>query len=192
MGMALRLQSVQTTILENLLSFLSSARFVQLLVNKFNIKEKCHHDYGIQKYLTGYEISPHPDIKRKKLTYMLNINSDPFSETQSYHTHYLSFKNNHKQIYDFWLPESTDTCWVPWNWCKTNFIQNKNNSLVLFAPSNKSLHAIKCVYNDMEHQRTQVYGNLWSLENILEREQHTWHELKSFCKDPKNNISTES
>jgi hypothetical protein len=65
MGMALRLQNIHTPILEDLLSFLSSDKFVQLLVNKFSINEKCHHDYGIQKYLTGYEISPHPDIKRK-------------------------------------------------------------------------------------------------------------------------------
>jgi hypothetical protein len=114
-GMALRLRSVQTTILEDLLSFLISDKLVRLYLNKFGIKDKSHHDYGTQKYLTGYEIGPHPDIKRNKIAYMLNINSCPFLETQSYHTHNQSFKNNHKQIYYLWLSESTDTCWVPWD-----------------------------------------------------------------------------
>jgi hypothetical protein len=50
---------------------------------------------------------------------------------------------------------------VPWDWCTTKIKTNTNNSIVLFSPSNESLHAVKLDYNHLNFQRTQIYGNLW-------------------------------
>jgi hypothetical protein len=58
MGMALRLRRAQTTILEDLLSFLISDKLVRLYVNKFGIKDKSHHDYRTQKILQGMRSAP--------------------------------------------------------------------------------------------------------------------------------------
>ena len=44
---------------------------------KFGIEyQNCNIDGGIQKYLDGYELSPHPDIRLKAATFMVNINPD--------------------------------------------------------------------------------------------------------------------
>jgi hypothetical protein len=45
---------------------------------------------AIQKYVSGYEISPHPDIRRKCATYMININH-PRAEHLELHTHFMEF-----------------------------------------------------------------------------------------------------
>ena len=43
---------------------------------------------------------------------------------------------------------------------------NKNNSIVIFKPSVDTLHAVKMKYDHTKFQRTQLYGNLMSFENI--------------------------
>ena len=44
---------------------------------------------------------------------------------------------------------------------------NKNNSIVLFKPDIDTLHAIKLDYNHNKFQRTQLYGNLMGIGNIV-------------------------
>ena len=40
-------------------------------MKKFNINTDSYRsDIGIQKFLDGYEISPHPDIRSKAITFM--------------------------------------------------------------------------------------------------------------------------
>ena len=69
--------------------FISGVAFNETIANKFNIKlEECKFDGGIQKYLDGYEISPHPDIRSKAATFMININPNKESERMNHHTHY--------------------------------------------------------------------------------------------------------
>ena len=63
-----------------------SDRLKNLLVSKFGIQAKVHTDAGIQKYLHGYEISPHPDIRAKALTWMLNINPGDATGSTNFHT----------------------------------------------------------------------------------------------------------
>jgi hypothetical protein len=112
--------------------------------------------------MSGYEISPHPDIRKKCLTYMININTDAAAESLDLHTHLMRFKDPWQKIYDFWDSNpSIDRCWVPWQWCSDTFIHAKNNSIVMFAPNNRSLHAVKLDYDHLDFQRTQIYGNLW-------------------------------
>lgn len=161
-GLAFRLGKYEFELARNLVSYLNSAHFKQALEEKFSITRPNRIDTAIQKYLSGYEISPHPDIRSKCLTYLVNINTDPRAEEIPIHTHLLKFRDNRKFIYDFWkYNEAFDTDWVPWEWCETVREVPRNNSLLMFAPSWNTLHAVKLQYDHLEFQRTQIYGNLW-------------------------------
>ena len=88
-GVVLRL-SPTDDILIQLDEFLMSESFGRAIAQKFDIPfEKCIFDGGIQKYLDGYEISPHPDVRRKAMTFMVNINPHPDSDSFDHHTRYL-------------------------------------------------------------------------------------------------------
>ena len=124
--------------------------------------EDCLIDGGIQKYLDGYEISPHPDTRKKAATFMVNINPTDKSEKLNHHTHYLKFKKTYSYVEEFWKGNlDIDRAWVPWEWAETVKQQSKNNSIVLFSPSDDTLHGVKASYNHLTTQRTQLYGNLW-------------------------------
>ena len=165
-GVVLRLYP-KTDILLALSKFIASEEFNAAIAEKFGIDfSNCKIDGGIQKYLDGYEISPHPDVRRKAATFMVNINPHQDSETHNHHTHYLNLKPDYQYINEFW--ESTPEAqrqWVPWDWCDTSFIQTKNNSIVFFSPNNETLHGVKAVYDHLSTQRTQLYGNLWYSED---------------------------
>lgn len=161
-GMAFRLENIKSLDIQRLVEFLNSEHFHTALHKKFNLTKETRVSTGIQKYLTGYEISPHPDIRSKALTYLININTEDDAEKQDVHTHLLKFKKKHQQIYNFWKEnKGIDRCWVPWDWCTTEKYISKNNSLIMFAPADDTLHAVKLDYNHLPFQRTQLYGNLW-------------------------------
>lgn len=177
-GLVLRLNSYRSRVLADLINFLNSEEWHKCLTNKFQKYHKITSvDTAIQKYLTGYEISPHPDIRRKCLTYMININPFLNSENQNLHTHFLKFVDDKKWIYNFWENnEHIDRCWVPWSWAETVFKQEKNNSITVFSPDNNTLHAVKLNYNHNTYQRTQLYGNLWYSSSKLKK--NHWSDLK--------------
>lgn len=161
-GIAFRLKNPKNKILVDLCHFFASTIFKKVLEDKFNITTPTTIDAGLHKYLHGYEISPHPDIRKKALTYMLNVNPSSVSEDLDIHTHYLVFKPCKRFIGEFWRHNTNyDRCWVPWEWCNTIKQQRRNNSIVIFAPSWNTLHAIKLNYDHLCTQRTQFYGNLW-------------------------------
>jgi len=165
-GMTLRLGEARSSIIAELTEFMKSTEFQRTLADKFGLDfNAVYYDTGIQKYLDGYEISPHPDTRNKALTYMVNINPGIDSERQNHHTHYLQFKDQFKYVESYWLghPEE-DRCWVPWNWCESRKVQHENNSIVIFSPTNNTMHAVKASYNHLGSQRTQMYGNLWYRE----------------------------
>jgi len=160
-GMAYRLQFYRNTFISEFISFLNSDLFLRTLMNKFDIHGEMVVETAIQKYLSGYEISPHPDIRKKAMTYMLNINPDDV-EHLSLGTNFMKFKPNKEWIYKEWKENvQYDRCWVPWDWCDTVFTQTKNNSITIFAPDYNTLHSVKLNYDHCKTQRTQVYGNLW-------------------------------
>ena len=162
-GMVFRLKSPGSSILSEVQNILASDEFVSALCDKFELQfEQVYPDTGIQKYLNGYEISPHPDVRSKALTFMVNINPMHNSESLDYHTKYLRFIDKYRYVQEFWKhnPEY-DRCWVPWSWCERVFEQKKNNSIVIFAPSDSSIHGVKASYDHLNTQRTQLYGNLW-------------------------------
>ena len=152
-----------TKILIDLKNFIESKEFNLVLAEKFNLDlEQCSIDTGIQKYLDGYEISPHPDLRKKALTFMININTSEQAFKESYHTHYLEFKINKNYVKEYWKGNPyAERCWIPWDWCVTKKQQKNNNSIVIFSPSFDTLHAIKANYSHLKNQRTQIYGNLW-------------------------------
>lgn len=162
-GITFRLGTPKTPLLADLNEFFHSDDFVDCIADKFGVDRTATYlDNGLQKYLDGYEISPHPDIRKKALTYMINVNPGANSETENFHTHYMIFADEYKYVQEYWRhnPDS-DRCWVPWHWCQTVKQQTKNNSLVMFSPSDQTLHAIRTKYDHLIAQRTQFYGNLW-------------------------------
>src|SRR5688572_3173153 len=162
-GVTLRLMSARSPLVSELMQFINSQRLQEVLAAKFGIDlDDVFYDTGIQKYLDGYEISPHPDIRKKALTFMVNINPGARSEEKEHHTHYLVFRDPYKYVQAYWEghPEA-DRCWVPWNWCDTRKMQRENNSIVIFSPTNLTMHGVKASYDHLESQRTQLYGNLW-------------------------------
>lgn len=166
-GVTLRLVAPKSAMLEDLSAFMATEKFHIALAERFNIAiDKVFYDGGVQKYLDGYEISPHPDDRRKALTYMVNVNPGRISETQDHHTHYLKFKNAYKYVEIYWDGHPNEQrCWVPWDWCDSSKVQTENNSIVIFSPNNQTMHGVKAKYDHLPYQRTQLYGNLWYHEN---------------------------
>lgn len=160
-GIAYNLTNTNDDFVVHLMHFLNSNTFKSTLENKFNITQETRVTTRIQKYLTGYEISPHPDIRQKALTYLLNINKNDESENLDIHTSLLKLKEDYHFIYDYWNNNTKENrAWVSWNWCDVEKTITKNNSMVIFKPSNYSLHAVKLDYDHLKQQRTQIYGNL--------------------------------
>lgn len=169
-GMTYRLYETSSDIIAELKAFMESDAFKNALLEKFDIDaDAVNYDAGIQKYLDGYEISPHPDIRRKALTYMVNINPSENSEDLQYHTHYMRLRDERRYVGTYWQHnELSERCWVPWDWATTEKRQYANNSIVLFAPNNDSIHAVRAEYDHLESQRTQLYGNFWFNESVID------------------------
>lgn len=161
-GMAMRCDQPQSEAVKSLDAFFQTRELRELLAKKFGVTEPTQLDCGLQKYLNGYEISPHPDIRQKALTWMLNVNPGDNTEALDYHTHYMTFRPEWDFVRRFWqdTPDA-ETCWVPWQWCETQKRQTANNSIVVFSPRYDTLHAIRAHYDHLPAQRTQFYGNLW-------------------------------
>jgi len=162
-GMTVRLVKPTSPVVTELFDFMQTDKFQDTLANKFAIKRgEVRYDTGIQKYLDGYEISPHPDVRSKALTYMININPGDHSEERDHHTHYMKFRDQYKYIQAYWEGNpDVDRFWVPWDWCESVKQQRENNSLVIFQPDDTTLHGVRTNYNHLLSQRTQMYGNFW-------------------------------
>jgi hypothetical protein len=161
-GIVYRLMDCRSSLIDDLDALFRSDQLKALLQDKFGIDRAVTVDAGLQKYLDGYEISPHPDIRRKALTWMLNINPGVNSEEYEFHTHYLRLKPQWAFIYEFWKQNPDfDRDWLPWDWCETVKRQRNNNSIIFFSPADDTIHAVKARYDHLSVQRTQMYGNLW-------------------------------
>lgn len=168
-GVTFRLSRIKNEFIKELTEYLNDKEFKKTLEEKFEIKKQTRIITAIQKNLSHYEISPHPDVREKQLTYLLNINKDDTVENQPVHTNLLRFKPEWEYIKDYWKTNfEKNTTWVPWDWCETRFVTNKNNSIVLFKPSVDTLHAVRMIYDHTKFQRTQLYGNLMGLDPVVE------------------------
>ena len=177
-GVTLRLVDPRTPLISHLKEFLSGPQFQTAAAEKFGVAAAdVYADNGIQKYLDGYEISPHPDIRKKALTYMVNINPHENSGELDHHTHYLKFKERYRYIETFWQHNpDVDRCWFPWSWCESKSVQTKNNSIVIFSPSNNTMHGVKTNYDHLAAQRTQLYGNLWYHNVAQQNDYPSWED----------------
>ena len=176
-GMALRCAKPTSPGVKALDAFFRSDDFRATVLAKFGIAAPVTLDCGLQKYLNGYEISPHPDIRQKALTWMFNANPGQDSEHSDYHTHYMTFTKDWDFVRRFWRDHrEAETCWVPWDWCHTEKRQTANNSLVVFAPRFDTLHAVRARYDHLGAQRTQFYGNLWYAPAV-QRIKPTFHDF---------------
>jgi len=177
-GLTFRLYDIRNEAIRRLIGFLNSPAFHLAIQEKYGITRPNRIETAIQKYLSGYEISPHPDIRSKCATYLLNINTDPRADALPIHTHLLKFKPQKRFIYSFWEENpDADRCWVPWDWCTSQKQITQNNSMVLFEAHNRSLHAIKLTYDHLPFQRTQIYGNLWYTDIEFEK---PWIDYRQF------------
>lgn len=178
MGITFRLNKINDEFVKKLIIYLNGDEFHNCLKQKFNIIEETSIISAIQKNLSGYEISPHPDIRSKCLTYLLNINKNEEFEQSKQHTQLLKFKNNYKHVESHWSKNITQRCWVPWDWCDKIKEINKNNTLIIFHPQSNpaSLHAIKLNYDHLKEQRTQIYGNLMYKRRRAFKDEH-WRDL---------------
>ena len=183
-GITLRLMQPKTPILVELAAFMNSPVLHQALADRFSIAlDSVTSDSGIQKYLDGYEISPHPDIRQKALTYMVNVNPGVGSEAREHHTQYLKFREEYRYVQAYWNGNrDKNRCWVPWEWCETVMTQPKNNSIVIFSPSDASMHGVRARYDHLLGQRTQLYGNLWYRDLKVEAGPE-WEDFKIEKKD---------
>ncbi|MFK8037467.1 MAG: hypothetical protein AB8B74_04205 [Crocinitomicaceae bacterium] len=192
-GMTFRLLNYKNETIRELIEFLNTPVFQKCLLEKFSLEQKEYKiETAVQKYLHGYEISPHPDIRRKALTYMLNINPFEGAEDMDIHTYLLKFTDSKSYLKDFWKHNlDIDRCWVPWSWCETVKKTNKNNSIVIFAPSNDSMHAVKLNYDHLAAQRTQVYGNVWHKEETVKYAlEYKQIDLRNHMTDIENKYAT--
>jgi len=172
-GLAMRLKRCNTPILNELLAFLQSHEFKYTLEQRFRITAPNYSNMGVQKYLDGYEISPHPDVREKCMTYMLNVNPSPSAEQDPIHTQLLRFKPERRYIYEFWkYNEHIDRFWVPWKWCVRESETRKNNAIIIFAPCSDTLHGIRLRYDHLKYQRTQIFGNFWYEQSPVEYTLH--------------------
>lgn len=182
-GITYRLKKYQSEFLTELMEFFEGDELQKMLIEKFDIKLPTTYEGGIQKNLRGYEISPHPDTSRKALTWMVNIytDSDDVSDKEQ-HTHLCKFKNKYSYIYEVWKNNDVDPVWVPWEWADTVKKTNINNSIIIFKPSHKTLHAVRVSEDHLVNQRNQIYGNLW-----YEKSQKTsalpWEKLDLFRRE---------
>lgn len=182
-GVAFRLGRFPDGRLKEIAAFFESDEFLAALARKFSIDYAAtSKEAGLHKYLDGYEISPHPDWRKKALTVMINVNPSPISEHLDFHTHYMALKPCWRFIEEFWAATpDADRCWVPWDWCDTVYRQTANNSLVAFAPGNDTFHAVRARYDHLQTQRTQFYANLNFTSLTPQPRMRSWREVQQLA-----------
>ena len=160
-GMCFKLKS-KDKFIKGILDFFNSENFLNCIRKKLKVNIPTTYNFGIQKYLNGYELSPHPDIRTKKATLMLNINHHELNADTTIHTRLLRPKEKTKKIIEFWKKnKEVERNFLKWDDCEIVTSHSDSNSLLMFSPDDDSLHGVKLKYNDLEYQRTNLYANLW-------------------------------
>lgn len=174
-GLVLRLAGPSSRCMQDLNFFMESGELQREVCIKLGVEMgNGLVDGGIQKYLDGYEIPPHPDVRQKLLTLLLPLHPSTFGmsvDQVSLGTQLLKFRQKYEVVSEFWEQhELFDRCWCPWSWCETVEVHHQANSLLAFSPSNKSLHGVKARYDHLSWQRTHLYSNVWHKESPCERQ----------------------
>ena len=95
----------------------------QMYKKKFQKTGETGVDTAIQKYVSGYEISPTPDIRRKCAIYMININTHDEAEDLGLHTHFMDFQDDRKWIFEEWKTNTSQRYMLGQfrDWAKTSW-----------------------------------------------------------------------
>ena len=162
-GLCFKLKNSDDEFIKQLVNFFKSESFINCIIKKLKIRTPTtYYIFDIQKYLSGYEISPHPDNRFKKATLMININNEELNKDCSIHTSMLKPKEQTKKIIEFWKENiEVERDYLKWNECEIVKTHSDTNSLLLFSPNNETIHGVKLKYNDLQHQRTNLYANIW-------------------------------
>lgn len=142
-------------------TILDSDEFKQALFKKLNIPKNIDgwNVYQINKDLNGYEISPHPDITGKVITYQINLSNTNALDNYDLGTKFHTIKPEClKYIKE--LSKKKSRPWGKWEWFdEGTSIPYKQNTFMAFAPSDISYHSVKLEnYPQEKYQRTMLRG----------------------------------
>lgn len=161
---AFRLKRYESDFLQRLMAFLNSSAFFDALKKRFNIDCQTSGAFmALQKYLSHYMNSPHTDRSNKALTFLFNANvDDRVSHLPDMNLGLLRFKPEFQFCSQYWdTHPRIERLHVPWEWCDVAKRFSTNNSLLVFKPSTRTLHAIKMgSYPHHEFQRTHILGQM--------------------------------
>lgn len=161
LGAVFRLLHYRNPTMVRLMAYLNGTHWESCCRKKFGITADAKLFSAVQKYLDGYEISPHPDVRSKALTYLVNTNVHPDAERDDLNTHLCKCVPERDMTHVWAAREDCERSWIPWDWTETVRTTHENNALVMFAPGNDTLHAVKLNYDHLQWQHTNVYGNMF-------------------------------
>jgi len=156
---------------------LDSEEFKQALFKKLNIPKNIDgwNVYQINKDLNGYEISPHPDITGKVITYQLNLSNTDALDNYDLGTRFHSIKPQCLKFIKE-LSKKKPRPWGKWDWFdKGKSIPYKQNTFMAFAPSDTSYHSVKLEnYPQEKYQRTMLRGFIADSRLLNKRSKSEW------------------
>tara|TARA_Y100000389_G_scaffold204199_1_gene255502 strand:+ start:17 stop:790 length:774 start_codon:yes stop_codon:yes gene_type:complete len=142
-------------------TILKSEDFKLALFKKLNIPKNIDgwNIYQINKDLNGYEISPHPDITGKVITYQINLSNSVALDNYDLSTKFHIIKPQCLKFIKE-LSKKKTRPWGKWDWFdKGKPIPYKQNTFMAFAPSDISYHSVKLEnYPQEKYQRTMLRG----------------------------------
>lgn len=158
-------------------NILKSEEFKKELFKKLNVPKNIDgwNIYQINKDLNGYEISPHPDITGKVVTYQLNLTNtdslDNYDLATKFHTIKPDCVKYIRELYKI-KPRP----WGKWEWFdKGKSIPYKKNTFMAFAPSDFSYHSVKLEnYPQEENQRTMLRGFIADSRLLKKKPKQYW------------------
>ena len=147
---------------EIFVNLLESDGFKQVLFDKFNIPKEIDgwNVYQINKDLNGYEISPHPDVTGKIITWQCNITNDNTLDNYNLSTRLHTIKPEYKDELNKITSDKNPRPWGKWEWFDEGIsVPYKENAFFAFAPSNISHHSVILDnYPQDRSQRTMMRG----------------------------------
>ncbi len=156
---------------------LNSEDFKKVLFKKLNIPKNIDgwNVYQINKDLNGYEISPHPDITGKVITYQINLSNTDILDNYDLSTKFHTIKPEClKYIKE--LSKKKLRPWGKWEWFdKGKSITYTQNTFMAFAPSDISYHSVKLEnYPQEKYQRTMLRGFIADSRLLKKKSKDYW------------------
>ena len=156
---------------------LNSEDFKNVLFKKLNIPINIDgwNVFQINKDLNGYEISPHPDITGKVITYQINLSNTDNLDNYDLSTKFHSIKPECLKYIDA-LSKKNKRPWGKWEWFdKGKSIPYKQNTFMAFAPSDISYHSVKLEnYPQEKYQRTMLRGFIADTRLLNKKKKENW------------------